>query len=583
MIVTLSKPAKFSDKQVSGGKMQNKNIFTKFAEGSEQGAALVTVLMISVLLGTACIAMLSAVGASSRNNTDALSEAKAYYAAESGLQATINILRNDTSVDYKYAIAHPDLATKLSYATVDGISRVQVGSEAGYSITITDPDHSGDAQTFNATGGFLPYYINGSNQVVNIQGTCLPSSANCTSVQYGTTPNRTTIYIDNVSSTTVNFSSYSNPVTAIFRVVNEIGGTGTRITDPLRFNINYNMTAPRSLTATMRGTVTQPSNASNPITAQFDSAEYQLAGSDIALCSASNCPAVTLPFTRVLTEDATTNVWAHLDPVEPYRLMVKATGYGPSSAKKDLEAIIQHNFFNDTFLPSPLMMQGPGNGLQFNPGNSSVFEINGSDTGSGVTVPSIGVVDQTGLTTVLNGIPNNNNNIQPAPAVISTVPSWMATPQNLDALVSQLRTTAQNSGRYYDHPTSNLTNVGNYSTGTGITFCEGNCTAAVNGGGVLVVTGTLRNVGGWSFKGLIIVTGSGGWLRNGGGGGVVTGNVVIAPYGPNDLITNTFSIPPKYNVTGGGTSNIDYDEVTLDTAFNGTAAVSDFMLGIAEK
>ncbi len=54
----------------------------------ESGAALVTVLMISVLLGIACIAMLSAVGANSRNSTDVLSETKAYYAAESGLQAT---------------------------------------------------------------------------------------------------------------------------------------------------------------------------------------------------------------------------------------------------------------------------------------------------------------------------------------------------------------------------------------------------------------------------------------------------------------------------------------------------------------
>jgi hypothetical protein len=43
------------------------------------------------VLGIACVAMLSAVGANSRNSTDVLSETKAYYAAESGLQATINV------------------------------------------------------------------------------------------------------------------------------------------------------------------------------------------------------------------------------------------------------------------------------------------------------------------------------------------------------------------------------------------------------------------------------------------------------------------------------------------------------------
>ena len=81
----------------------------------QRGAALVTVILLSVLLGTACVAMLTAVAAGSRNNRDALGEYKAYYAAENGLQATVNFLRNDTSVSpetakYTYAIGHPDLA-----------------------------------------------------------------------------------------------------------------------------------------------------------------------------------------------------------------------------------------------------------------------------------------------------------------------------------------------------------------------------------------------------------------------------------------------------------------------------------------
>ncbi len=229
------------------------------------------------------------------------------------------------------------------------------------------------------------------------------------------------------------------------------------------------------------------------------------------------------------------------------------------------------------------MMQGAATGMTFNPGNSSVFEINGADTGSGVIVPSIGVVDPAGLPIIMGGIPHNNNNIVPAPAVVTDVPDWMATPQNLEAVVSQLRQTAQNSGRYFLNPTQNLPSVGNYSTGTGITFCEGNCTAGVNGGGILVVTGQLRNVGGWNFRGLIIVTGEGGWLRNGGGNGVITGNVVIAPYTSAQLASNVFSLPPQYQVTGGGNSNIEYDAIALDTAFSGTAAITNFMLGIAEK
>ncbi|HXH70874.1 MAG TPA: hypothetical protein VNI60_11150, partial [Pyrinomonadaceae bacterium] len=142
--------------------------------------------------------------------------------------------------------------------------------------------------------------------------------------------------------------------------------------------------------------------------------------------------------------------------------------------------------------------------------------------------------------------------------------------------------TAQNSGRYYLNPTQNLENVGVYASGTGITFCEGNCTAGVDGGGILVVTGKLINVGGWDFKGLIIVTGAEGWSRAGGGGGQIDGNVVIAPYTSADLVSNTFSLPPKYSVTGGGTSDTTSNVINLDQAL-GTQAISDFMLGIAEK
>ncbi len=68
------------------------------------------------------------------------------------------------------------------------------------------------------------------------------------------------------------------------------------------------------------------------------------------------------------------------------------------------------------------MMQGAATGMTFNPGNSSVFEINGADTGSGVIVPSIGVVDPAGLPIIMGGIPHNNNNIVPAPAVVTDVP-----------------------------------------------------------------------------------------------------------------------------------------------------------------
>jgi Tfp pilus assembly protein PilX len=94
--------------------------------GQESGAALVMVLLISFLLGTAAVAMLTAAGASARNSTDVLSETKAYYAAESGIQAAVNALRfggpSGGPVNYKTAVNNfansGTLSTWLTYLSL---------------------------------------------------------------------------------------------------------------------------------------------------------------------------------------------------------------------------------------------------------------------------------------------------------------------------------------------------------------------------------------------------------------------------------------------------------------------------------
>src|SRR5687768_11164775 len=129
------------------------NMKTERRRRGESGAALMMVLVASLLLGTACIALLSAVGASSQNNTDALSEAKAYWAAESGLQATINVLRNTPNMDYNTALGDSDLSTWLTYGA-DG--KVTMNPEAAYAVEVYNPDATLPYQfyttaSFNAT------------------------------------------------------------------------------------------------------------------------------------------------------------------------------------------------------------------------------------------------------------------------------------------------------------------------------------------------------------------------------------------------------------------------------------------------
>jgi hypothetical protein len=167
----------------------------------------------------------------------------------------------------------------------------------------------------------------------------------------------------------------------------------------------------------------------------------------------------------------------------------------------------------------------------------------------------------------------------PPPALINNeIADWQQSPQALNSLVVQLRTTAQNSLRYY---ASGVTppDTGSYSTGKGITFVDGDLELNGDGGGILVVTGKLTLKGNFSFKGLILVTGAEGIDRKGGGNGKIEGNVVIAPYNPANLAAGF--LPPKYDMSGGGNSDVIYS--SLSTDFDGQTAISDFMQGVAEK
>jgi hypothetical protein len=591
----------------------NKIKINRKNNGQESGAALVTVLMISVLLGIACIAMLSAVGANSRNSTDVLSETKAYYAAESGLQATINVLRGNTCPnplfatpigkcksppdtsksdpenDISYTKAVDSLISNITgeesmnarlsrwitynYPTSGTPDRVVIGqlpadytpnSGAAYSVFVTDPDNTKDSTTFSTVGTPVSF----------------PSAD---------AANKITISFTNVTSCTISFinnthcepnANTPNPLLSTLQITT----FGSGPTTPWTANIliNYTITSPRKGTRTLRGTISKASST-EPVIVKFSN--NTLMSSDVKLCqtaTANPCTSFTKPLTLAAGVTTSVPIYMHTSAIDPYRLKVTSTGYGPNGATKQLEAIIENNFFDYSLTPTPFMLQGNGDGLVFNPGNSGAYSISGMDTASGISVPSIGVIDQIALNAVINGLPNNSSNITPPPAIITDVPDWLATPQKLDALVSRLRTTAQNSGRYYLNPTQNIEYVGDYANSTGITFCEGNCTVGVDGGGILVVTGKLINLGGWDFRGLIIVTGAEGWSRDGGGYGKIDGNVVIAPYAPANLVSNIFSLPPKYNVTGGGTSDTTFNIIELDQTL-GTQAISSFMLGIAEK
>jgi hypothetical protein len=64
-------------------------------EENQRGAALITVLMISALLMTAGGALILTTSLAGTNTVDAAAEMQAYYGAEAGIQATLNVMRGN--------------------------------------------------------------------------------------------------------------------------------------------------------------------------------------------------------------------------------------------------------------------------------------------------------------------------------------------------------------------------------------------------------------------------------------------------------------------------------------------------------
>jgi hypothetical protein len=571
----------------------------------ESGAALVMVIVATLLLGTACIALLSAVGASSRNNTDALSESKAYWAAESGLQATINVLRFK-NVTYSTAVANPT----LNSATVTGGlvytgSDVVVNGEAKYRISVSNPD-AARPYTFFTTGSFQPAFVApGAVADNNVPKVCIPTCE---------ADPRTEVTFTGVTSTNVDFVTVPKPNPSLGSyTVTRVNG-GAQITKAITFKVEFKMTSPIVDSRTIRGSIAANTSAADPVILNFDTMAYTLQGSDIELCRESdttspgaapngNCPNFNLSFS---TLDTSKSFRADISRTEPYRILVKSRGFGPNGSEKQLEAILQRSFFNGYAGNAAISLIGPNPTLGAGTGAPTYCGRDGGYTPDNPppntppctpdpnmpSGPSVGITDPDALDDVLAG--STGATMTPAPDVLTDLPLWQSSPAEMDAFIQYHRAEAQNTGRYIASTGNmktistngnNAFGIGNHSTGTGLTFCEGDCqvTGSPSGGGILIVTGRFEYSGGMSFNGLIVVIGP--MHRDGAGGGQIIGNIVIAPYDPLNLNAG-FSSPSfttGNNGTGSGGGNADIVFGSTSEAYNGASAVTNFMVGIAEK
>jgi hypothetical protein len=130
----------------------------------ERGAALITMLLVSTLILAAGGALIVSTSTSAVNAIDAAAEKQAYYAAETGLQMALNVLRGNmppspalagnekismlaaVTVSKSNAVQSGDTSTTprlsrwLPYSSMAANSRVTLANGTSYSVAITDPD-----------------------------------------------------------------------------------------------------------------------------------------------------------------------------------------------------------------------------------------------------------------------------------------------------------------------------------------------------------------------------------------------------------------------------------------------------------
>ena len=127
--------------------MSNTNKDLNNRKRNERGAALVMTLLITTLLLGFCGALLMTTSGTAANTFNSTAEMQAYYAAETGLQATLDVLRGNVApVDPLLASSN----TKISFRNA---------------ITPAKSNYFGDPATFARLSGWLAYDTTNTDRI----------------------------------------------------------------------------------------------------------------------------------------------------------------------------------------------------------------------------------------------------------------------------------------------------------------------------------------------------------------------------------------------------------------------------------
>lgn len=278
-----------------------------------------------------------------------------------------------------------------------------------------------------------------------------------------------------------------------------------------------------------------------------------------------------------------------INPLEqPSRLLVRATGYGPSGARKQMSMIISRSAFDPTVPAMMTLIGTPGGSpaMSFESGNSNNHVYSSVDNATGLPTgfPAFGTTNAGDALIATTQAASNTTSV-PASGVLTgaSVPSYLQSPAAARAFLDQMQLAAI-AGAAQSPATATYLPNGGSGNPTGFTFVKGDYTmGSGTGSGLLIVTGELTTNGGTDFNGLVLVIGSGYVNRNGGGGGAFYGANFIArvpnwPLPAGVTPSNDFGAP-FFNFNGAGNATMQYDSTAIANALQLLPAP---VLGVSE-
>lgn len=554
----------------------------------ERGAALITMLLVSILLLGAGGALIMTTMMSANNSIGSTPEMQAYYVAESGMQSALNVLRGNaqpliTSTDrmsFRTAIipsisnggnpGTPRLAGWLPYnnpSDAASLVPVTIGSfTGGYRVTVENMDPNSHIVEFQTSGT-----IDGSDVATPSQRTFgTIGGTNEVTIRYS--PQGAT----NLSPDPNNFPLTLDSALGSFVIERPLTSTADDVLIPKTgFELTITQSLPWAATTTLEGTFQgEVDTAATTVKVTFNKASVRVDGATYAL-NLGGTQILNLTYTA---SPSTTAIPAKVTSPDPKRLLVKSYGFGPQGAEKRLELMINKAYF-EFDSPAGVTLRGADDcsPLSLNTGSSGTKYYSGFDrAGVEPQRPSFAVTpcDEPEANA---GIIKHDTVDDPEIGLLGddTTPGTVETPSFLDsadrarAYLNGLQSKAQTLNRYFK-PASGSEITINDSVNSGMfTFVDGNCTLT-NGAGVLVVTGTLTMRGHTNFRGIILVLGKGVLVRDGGGNGDIFGGITIAAFGR----TSGNFTAPTFITNGGGNSNVQYDSAAVKMGMGSGTNVS---------